>query len=206
MTKAKNMKGQKIGRLFIFEYVGIKNTHAQWKALCDCGNFKIVDGGEVRRGAIVSCGCWGKERLKLGPETVRKHGMHGSETYNSWAHMMQRCKNPNNDRYHRYGGRTITVCDRWKLFENFVADMGMRPPGMSIDRINNSGNYEPSNCRWATPSEQSNNMDHNIRVMFQGEIKTLSEISLLTGIKKSTLYARLKRNWPTDKLFDPPEK
>lgn len=205
MGKIKDMVGKRFGKLTCIEYVDVKNGHARWKVLCDCGTIKVVEGSEMRRGSTISCGCVKRERLKLGPEKVKTHGMSGSRTYSSWHQMLQRCKNPNNSRYHQYGGRGIKVCEQWERFENFFADMGFVPQGMSIDRINNDGNYEPGNCRWATSFEQSNNMKNNVRLKFNGETKTVSEIAKITGIKKVTIYTRFKRGWPLHKLFDSPK-
>lgn len=114
---------------------------------CDCGQETTVPTGPLRNGHTRSCGCLAKP-----------HGLHGSRTYLSWRSMIQRCSTPNTNGYENYGGRGITVCDRWRSsFAAFVADMGERPEGMTLDRVNVNGNYEPSNCRWATPAEQARN-------------------------------------------------
>lgn len=121
---------------------------------CDCGAEKTVAGNTLRLGDARSCGC-------LIVDTQTKHGMYGTPTYGSWSRMIARCTNPKSNRYKYYGGRDIKVCERWMLFVNFYADMGMRPSTKhSIDRIDNDGDYEPRNCRWATAKEQSANKRH----------------------------------------------
>lgn len=126
---------------------------------CDCGNERVMAWHNVKQGLSRSCGCLRDEAIVL---SRTKHGQRprrGKQTgaYTSWCLMYARCFNKKNPKYADYGGRGITVCDRWRKFENFYADMGDRPPGKSIDRINNDGNYEPANCRWATPVEQAAN-------------------------------------------------
>lgn len=122
---------------------------------CDCGNLKNVAVNHLSQGKTVSCGCNKNEKAALKSMT---HSMTGTPTYRSWQHMKDRCLNPKNNRFQIYGARGVSICERWKTsFENFLADMGERPIGKSLDRINPFGNYEPNNCRWATPKEQANN-------------------------------------------------
>lgn len=141
-----------------------------WNCLCDCGKMSVVTAYRLRSGRTISCGCYRSETssaMRKEYPTVPVHGHSAgkklSPTYVSWAAMIQRCFYEKNKRYQHYGGRGITVCEKWKDFKNFLADMGERPEGKTIDRINVDGNYEPSNCRWATPNEQANNKQPIIR-------------------------------------------
>jgi hypothetical protein len=131
---------------------------AMWLCRCDCGSEKTVPADTLIKGRSNSCGCKSNE---FRSERCKKHGHTwiggASGTYSSWSAMLQRCENANHKQYADYGGRGINVCERWRKFENFLADMGNRPDGRSLDRISNNGNYEPSNCRWATYSEQTKN-------------------------------------------------
>lgn len=120
-----------------------------------------------------------------------RHRMTGTKTYNSWMAMKARCTKKYNNEFHRYGAAGVTVCERWLVFGNFLADMGQRPAGKSLDRIDNSIGYEPSNCRWATPSEQNDNRRRTIRITFNESTRTLTEWSKILGIKYDTLHQRL---------------
>lgn len=130
-----------------------------------------------------------------------KHGLYKSRSYSIWASMKDRCNNPNNPNYHRYGGRGVAVCDRWQEFENFYADMGDAPEGMSLDRADNDLGYSPDNCRWATPVEQQNNMRSNTFVTYEGKTQTLAQWSRELGIPYSRLVYRHKNGWLPPELF-----
>lgn len=140
--------------------------------LCSCGTRKVQIRCKVRQGKIVSCGCI------VGEKTGKRNTTHGgrkSKEYDAWASMRKRCSNKNNKRFGDYGGRGITICDRWSKFENFRDDMGCRPDNTSIDRIDVNGNYCPENCRWATMKEQMRNTRRSIVVEIDGVSKTVSE-------------------------------
>jgi len=155
-----DLTAQKFGRLTAQWPSGIDRKQVIWLCSCACGSLSYPRSYALRTGTTKSCGCLQRERVReCTSKRNTKHGnaFRGDETveYRTWASMIQRCINPTVRGWKYYGGRGISVCSRWLKFENFLADMGVRPSALlSLDRINNDGNYEPSNCRWATRSEQ----------------------------------------------------
>jgi hypothetical protein len=155
--------GNRYGRLTVIGFGGHdKDGHAKWQCRCDCGSNCNIRGGYLRRGLSSSCGCFHKEQLIQRSTT---HGMSKSPTYICWLAMKNRCDNPSQQSYKRYGAIGIKICKRWRSFENFLADMGERLPGTTLDRKNVLGNYEPQNCRWASPGEQANNTRGQLAIM-----------------------------------------
>lgn len=161
MTKLIDLIGMRFGMLVVLSRADNTPTgHPRWLCRCEhknCGKEVVVRGDHLRRSnneATVSCGCYGRIKSITHGHSVRGR----SPTYSSWTAMIARCTNPNNKHYADYGGRGIQVCAHWRSFESFLADMGEKPPGTSLDRFpDGNGNYEPGNCRWATPTQQSRN-------------------------------------------------
>lgn len=198
----KNREGQRNGRLTVLQRAANKvepsgAIRAQWLCRCDCGNEVVVTGHALGKGHTKSCGC-------LNRENAPKHGMARARIYRVWVHMRQRCENPHYTHYDRYGGRGIAVCERWQSFENFYADMGGCPLGMTLDREDNDRDYEPGNCRWATRVEQSNNRANNVHMTYKGQTKTLAEWGLVTGLGKSVIIGRLASGWSIERVLTEP--
>lgn len=152
-----DLTGNKYGLLTVVRLSGRdKYGRSRWLCSCDCGSITDVASNNLRTGNTTSCGC--KHSAWLASGSVNKrHGMTGSGSHRSWLKMLQRCTDPKNNRYRIYGGRGIKVSADWMVFENFYRDMGDRPAGRTIDRIDTNGDYCKSNCRWATPKEQRAN-------------------------------------------------
>lgn len=152
MPRYEDLMGQTFGRVEVIGHGERQgNKGKRWLCVCSCGETVNLGQDTLKRGKEPSCGCAMVDR-------PYKHGLTGTPEYRAWSHMLNRCHNPNNSRFESHGGRGITVSKQWHDFNNFMADMGLKPsPDTSLDRIDNNGNYEKGNCRWATAKQQANN-------------------------------------------------
>jgi hypothetical protein len=195
--------GQRFGKLVVIgignPYVSPKGKRAsRLRCACECGKQTDVSKHDLRRGFVKSCGCvQGRQGVEHG------HSRRGKQTpeYVVWASMLTRCRNANTHAWHRYGGRGITVCERWLSFENFYADMGQRPPGATLDRIDNDGPYSPDNCRWVSRKQQAQNTARVRMLEYDGKCMTLTAWAKHLGISQATLSGRLKRGWPLERAL-----
>ena len=200
--KTVDIAGQKFGLLTAVEKNGTKSGYTAWRCSCECGNEVTVAGKALRNGNTKSCGCMAKSALIERNKASAKHGMSNSAAFTVWTNMKERCLNPNHKSFNRYGGRGIKICDRWlESFENFLTDMGHPLPGLSIDRIEVSGNYEPGNCRWATAEEQSNNRENNRTVEYDGRTQTIAQWAREIGMSRQALRHRLESCWSIEEAM-----
>lgn len=201
MKLKKDLIGNKFGRWTVLGFERSDRHGLQWRCKCECGKEKVVLGTHLRYGNSRSCGCL-KSELTADRSTTHGHTKNRfpSPEYNSYSGMMQRCYYTKHKRYCAYGGRGIRVCKRWReSFENFIADMGVKPSeAHSIERKNNDGHYEPSNCVWATKEEQGSNTRQNHLIQCGGKCQTLARWSRETGIGETTITRRLKLGWSAE--------
>jgi hypothetical protein len=200
-----DITNQRFGRLTALQYHKYSGSASLWECICDCGRTSYVDQYALRKGTITSCGCWRNEKSRARAIT---HGKSKTRLYTNWSAMVRRCSSPSSKSFQWYGARGITVCDRWReSFENFLADMGP-PPSEShtLDRIDNDGNYEPSNCRWATAGEQNRNSRRTRLVTINGKTQCLKDWANEVGIHYVSLMTRLKKGWSVEDAILTPAK
>src|SRR5262245_34706055 len=202
-ASAQDLTGKRFGRLTVLSLAGKRRSpcgksELVWHCRCDCGTEKDVRGNTLRWGSTQSCGCLHRDQMT-------RHGRAETSEYFVWGSMLQRCYNPKHRQFRHYGGRGIRVCDRWgESFANFLAEMGKRPPGLQLDRIDNDRGYEPGNCRWATTTEQSRNR-RSCRLLTLGdETMPLSAWAVRTGLPENTIRNRLRRGWSDERTLTEP--
>ena len=206
--RREDLTGRRFGRLTVIDfYDHNKYGQPRWLCECDCGNTAVVTGSDIRSGSTSSCGCLWRERITQSKTT---HGMSQSDIYAEYRSMKNRCYNEQAHNYKYYGGRGIKMCDRWRddihaFYDDVSILPNFREEGYSLDRIDNDGDYEPGNVRWATIKEQCNNRRPNIgkRIHeYNGEMYSLREISNMTGISYKTLNNRLLKGWEPERAFN----
>lgn len=202
--KAENLTGRKFGMLTPLEIKERKrypcgSIEIMWLCKCDCGNTTVVSRTHLKKGTVKSCGC----SKKLAQEKQRKPELY-KRLKGVWKGMKQRCYNSNNEKYYLYGERGIRICSEWftnfQNFYNWAINSGYKQ-GLSIDRIDVNGHYEPKNCRWVSCKIQSNNRRNNRILEFNGKKLTITEWAEFTGINRSTLEKRIKKGLPLEKVL-----
>lgn len=197
----KDVSGSRFGRWTVVRYLRRDGKTSIYLCRCDCGKERQIGVGNLKNGKSLSCGCYRRETSRVW--TNFKHGLSGTPEYSAWRGIIRRCTNPRFKHYRHYGGRGIKICDRWKdSFDYFLLDMGPRPsPRHSIDRINNDGHYEPSNCRWATRREQCRNTRRNHWIEFNGQKRTISGWAEHLNISPKIVHNRIAIGWTIERLI-----
>ncbi len=188
-----NLVGQQFGRLIVVcQAIRTANVKSpiKWRCRCECGKEIETETGALRSGHTKSCGCLQRDIVA---QRCAIHGQLGTPEYRAWRAMMGRCSIKSNASYSNYGGRGIKVCDRWLEFDNFRSDMGDRPLGTTLDRIDTNGNYEPINCRWATKEQQDSNKRTSVHITFEGRTMTISQWGRELSTDPSVLRMRWKK-------------
>lgn len=183
----------KFNRWTVLSFAVNNNGNPKWLCRCDCGNERIIPASTLRSSKSKSCGCFRRD-------TNLTHGYYKHPTYKTWCMMITRCTNPRYSKYSFYGGRGITVHESWLKFDAFLADVGLRPKGTTLDRVDNNGNYEPGNVRWATKAEQMRNTRSTHFITFNNETMCATDWAARLGITNRAMFHRLRR-WPLDRVM-----
>lgn len=207
MSKVFDLTGERFTRLLVIEPTRLKNGRFAWKCKCDCGNYIVTPGAQLKNGHAKSCGCYKNDIFK---ERLQKHGLSRTKLFHVYSGMHSRCENSNHISYANYGERGIFVCDEWcgengfLNFYNWSVNNGYKQ-GLVIDRINNDGNYEPLNCRWVTCRENLMNKRNTLFYEYKGQRKTLKDWSIESGIPYKRLRSRIKEcGWDFERAITTP--
>lgn len=207
MSKIKDLTGQKFTRLTVIGLHEIRARKSYWNCVCECGNNLTTRSDALTSGRARSCGCLHKESAsKIFKDRNTTHGKTGTRTYNIWCGIVTRCTNENTSYFKHYGGRGISICERWLTFENFLSDMGECPSGLSIDRIDVNCDYEPSNCRWTDMKTQQRNTRKNRLLTHNNKTHCVSEWAEIYGVGRSLIKDRLRLGWDTQKAIETPAR
>lgn len=208
-----DLTGKRFGRLTALYRDSSKQGKVYWICNCDCGNQTSVYASKLNIGETKSCGCIRKEMLSA---RRKKHGFTKTTLHNAWINMKTRCNNPTHNEYERYGGRGITYCKDWEKFENFMKwslDNGFQEIKdkngrnlLSLDRINNDGNYEPSNCKWSTRIEQARNKCSNVNYEYNGKIYCLTSLAEISAVSLDSIRRRIRSGWSVEDAVNTPSK
>lgn len=190
MSQRIDLTGQRFGSLTVQEWVPGALRDGAWRCACACGGAHLASGSHLRRGVVLSCGC-------LRP----KHGGKGTAAYRAWQSMLRRCTDSGHKDWPDYGGRGITVCDRWRSFSAFLADMGQPASGATIERCDNARGYEPGNCEWASRKAQARNTRRNIVIEYRGRSQCLAAWADELGVNYWKLHSRHKAGWSAERMF-----
>lgn len=205
MTTLNDLTGQRFGRLEVKGRAENIGKRAAWLCICDCGGSKITIGHSLRHGITRSCGCLATEMKR---ERATRHGMSLHPLHNVWNSMIQRCTNPNVKTYPHYGGRGISVCNEWMIFEGFrdwALSAGYKN-GLTIERTRNGDGYSPENCSWVTKRRQANNRRSSRNISYKNRVRTITEWSREVGIPAIAIWKRLDRGWSVERALETPIK
>lgn len=206
MKQKKVLIGNRYGKLTVNAFGYKQNNKNFWECVCECGQVTFVRTADLNRGHTKSCGCFQKEQAS---QSSYRNGLGNHDRlYRIFYGMKARCYNENHKSYKSYGGRGIAICNEWiqdvTRFREWALTNGY-DDSLSIDRINNNGNYEPSNCRWVSKKVQNNNRQNNTYLEFEGERKTIAEWSVATGLSASVISDRLSLKWSVEKALTTPK-
>lgn len=189
----RKLEGERFAKLVAVRRIGTRSRFALWECRCDCGNTTEVTVGNW--GKTETCGCG------VVPPVAKTHGLSTTPEYSAWKDMVGRCTNPNFKNYESYGGRGITVCGRWLEFDNFLSDMGQRPAGLTLDRVNNDGPYSPENCRWTTVGVQCRNKRNTVNITALGRTQCSADWARELGKSPHCIRSVFKKFGNIDKFI-----